>query len=235
MKAKEIQNKFITSLYHDNKDIFTHVKTSRFDKDDLMTIYKNNLYTNLINSLQITFERASSYLKNKEFSDLAIDFIKKNPSRTGNLDDYGFEFIEFLRKNHSEFLSDLANIDWLAHRSYLAKDDGYFNVEEFSKLGEEELLNIKLQISTSCFLFKSKFSLFAKRNAKKERKNPCYYAVFRNELEIKTLKISKKEYLFLKSAQENKNLEKICKISTCNLEKSLQQCILERIIVGFIA
>lgn len=221
-EIKEIQNNFIDGVYDNDDKIFKSIKSSKISKNKLLEIYKNNLYCNLINALKLTYDYLYNYLGEKKFKELALDFISKNRSKSTNLDDFGLSFAEFL-KEKNDFYHDLAKISYFKQLSYLGENEKDFDIESLQKLAPEKLFDVKFKISKNCFLFISKFSLFAKKNPGISRKKDCYYIIFRNSFEVEVLKITKKEFYFLNGVKQAFTLFEIYEKYECDIEKYLQK------------
>ncbi len=221
-EIKEIQNNFIDGIYDNDNKIFNSIKSSKISKNKLLEIYQNNLYCNLINALRLTYDYLYDYLGEKKFKEFALDFISKNRSKSTNLDDFGLNFAEFL-KEKSEFYHDLAKISYFKQIVYLGENEKDFDIESLQKLTPEKLFDVKFKMSKNCFLFTSKFSLFAKKNPEISRKKDCHYLVFRNYFEVEVLKITKKEFDFLNGAKQNLTLFEIYEKYDCDIEKYLQK------------
>lgn len=230
----KLQNKFIDGVYGSDLAVLDLVKFDKIKKRDLLGIYQNNLYQNLRHALKLTFENIYDFLGEEKFSDIAQKFIKNNRSQSGNLDEYGEGFARFLKDHkNGEFLCDLAQIDWLKQASYLAKNDTEINLEELRKIDGENFLELKFELSASCFLFESEFSLFAKKSRHKKRQKPCFYLIHRIFNEVQIEKINKKEFLFLKNLKDKKTLFDSCKKSNCDVSVTLQKFIAKRVLVDY--
>lgn len=232
-KLDKIQQNFIDSIYDNDDKIFSFIKKKIAPKSRLLAIYQNNLYGVLIEALRITYKYLNDFLSTKEFEDLAKKYIRKYRSQSGNLDDYGADFADFLLSQKNQFYHDLAKISWLEQLSYLAEDEPDFDIEALQKLDSEKLFDVKFKMSKSCFLFQSDYSLFAKKNREEKRKRKSYYIIYRHFLEVKTIKINQKEYLFLDGVKQNLTLFEIYEKYNCDIEKSLQNYIGNGVLKSF--
>jgi hypothetical protein len=226
----ELQNKFIDGVYNFNEEIFAEIKQKKIAKSRLLRVYQNNLYEVLINALKITFKDVFNFLGEKKFREIAKKFIAKNRSQSGNLDDYGFEFIDFLQ---DDFLHDLALINWNEQKSYLGKNDPKLNLIALQNLEEEKFANLKFKLSNNCYFVTSKFSLFARSKRNLKRKKTCFYLIHRPFFDAITLKITKKEFIFLQAIKENLTLTEINDKYACDVAKNMQKFIENRVLVEF--
>ena len=85
-------------------------KNGKAPKQELLDIYRNNLYATLINALKITYPKFITF-KRKTSKNFAKNSSNKTTLTAGNLDNYGENFAEFLQKKEDCFLSDLAKLE----------------------------------------------------------------------------------------------------------------------------
>lgn len=229
-QLKNTQNNFIDNLYLDNKTVFAEIKPSKVSKTSRIGIYQNNLFENLRNALELTYRNVFKTLGTKKFKEITYQYIKKNRSQSGNLDNYGQNFPEFLQ---NDFLQDLAKIDLILQKIYLFADEKPLNIEKLQKIDPEKLFDLKFKLSKTAFLMQSKYSLFATKNRQIPRKNPCFFLIHREIFNCQAYKITKKEYQFLQSAQQNMTLYQIYQKYHCDIEKIMQKYIGNRVLIDF--
>lgn len=229
-KLLELQNKFIDGVYDFDQEILTEIKQKKIAKTRLLGVYQNNLYENLINALKITFKDVFDFLGEKKFRDISKKFIAKNRSKSGNLDDYGFEFIDFLQ---DDFLHDLALINWKEQESYLGENDQEFSLKSFQDLDQEKFISLKFKMSKNCYFVTSKYNLFAKSKRNQARKKPCFYLIYRPFFDVVIKKITKDEFEFLQAVKQGLTLSEINDKYSCNVALNMQKFIESRVLVDF--
>lgn len=230
-KLNELQNIFIDDLYENKKNSFCFIKDRKAKKESLIGIYQNNLFGTLVEALKITYKKTLENLGENDFKDIATEFAKKHRSKSGNLDNYGAEFPNFLKNNleNGDFLHDLARIDWLRQESYLAEDEDNFDIAALQKLDQEKLADVKFELSASCFLLKSDYDLFNE----KVRKKTSYYVIFRQFMNVFDEKIDEEEYNFLLGVKKNLTLFEIYEKYACDIEKNLQKYVGNQVLKSF--
>ncbi len=230
---KDLQSDFIDGVYKNNNKIFDVIKPAKASKQSLISIYQNNLFCVLTNALRITFKDVYEFLGEKKFNEIAHEFIKNHRSQSGNLDDYGADFPEFLEKVHGDFLRDLSFVNWLEQESYLKENEIIFDVEALQNIPQEKLFDLKFKLSCTCFFIESKYNLFGKKNREKPGKNSYFFVIFRQNNEIKVEKITKKEFQFLSGAKQGLTLFQIYDKFNCNIQNSLQKYIGNGVLIDF--
>ena len=234
IKIQDLQNKFVDGVYDKKKSaILKSIKNGKAPKEKLLDIYRNNLYGALTNALKITYPTICDFLKEDKFTEFCQEFIKENRSKSGNLDDYGEVFADFLTTKKEYFLSDLCRLEWLKHRSYLALDVENIDIEKLQNLDQEKLFDGKFDINPSCFLLASNYNIFSKRIQKQPLKRSAYFMVYRYDFEIFAEKISKEEFSFLNGVKNNLSLYEIYEKYKINIHKSLQKYLSNGVLSDF--
>lgn len=89
-------------------------------------IYHNNLLTHLINALKETYPIILQLVGLDSFKAAARDYIERYPSCSGNLDDYGNYFSDFITQyppaSRLVYLPEVAAFEWVCHLLYKAAD-----------------------------------------------------------------------------------------------------------------
>jgi hypothetical protein len=230
----ELQNHFVAGIYSkESSELTNFIKESGIPKNELFDIYRNNVFGTLKNALRVTFPICLSFLKKKEELKILTNFIKKNPSKTNNLDDYGEEFSQFLIKQKYYFLGDLAKMEWLKQKSYLAKNDETINLERLQKLTEEELSKVKFKLGSSVFFLTSQYSLAALRPRNRTNVKPSNFLIYRFENEIKCEKITLNQFNFLQGVHKNLSLFEIFELYQVDIEECLTKFLSNKVLSSF--
>jgi len=226
---KILQNQFIDGIFKESDKILSSILEKNIDVNERLDIYRNNVYGALSNALRITFSHVFAVLKEKKFNKIAYEYIDKNRSNSGNMDDYGAGFPDFLQ-NKNEFLADLARLDWLFLQAYLAKNETEIDLPYLQKLSPEKLGDIKFRITKSLYFLDSDFNLL-KINNRKKHKNKLHFIIYRSGNEVVIEKISKKEIYFLNLVRQDLTMFEVYKKCGFAIDKYLQKFIQNRILL----
>lgn len=233
-ELKNLQNNLIEAIYCKEKSSFlVQIKAGKLPKAELIEIYRNNLYATLTNTLRLTYPRICQILSNEEFKKLCHEFIKNNRSQSGNLDDYGEDFFKFLQAKKEFFLSDLAKLEWLKQKSYLAKDAAQIDLEKLQKLSAEKLFEIKFKLHPSTFLLESSYNLLRQKRQNNPNKKLTYFLTYRNGFDVLSARISKSEFNFLVAIKNNLSLYQIYETHKINIQNPLQKFLVSRVLCEF--
>lgn len=208
----QLQRNFASHIFDKkNLAVTKNIDYSNLEALERLHVYRNNVLGNFEVVLSGIFPITKKILGEKKFEQLLHKYCDKFPSSSGNLDDFGLEFPQFIKSYKPLYLKDLAQLELLLHHSYFTpKITEKFDVKNFKKLSAEKFSNLTFSLHPHCFLFTSKFRVFSIWQKEKEIKNsvkPEFALVLENQI----LQISEEEFLFLSLIQKKKKLFEIYK------------------------
>jgi hypothetical protein len=251
-KTQELQQNFCTHLFDKKStEIINSLPYSKQEALARLNIYRNNVFGNFESVLSSIYPAIKRLVGEDYFEKLVLDFCKKYPSRSGNLDDFGSEFPQFLqqtrRKHKLPYLPDTARLELFFHQAYFCKDAVDFDLKKFQKIPPEDFFNLTFKLHPSCFLIASKFPIFSIWQSNVNEKKPKKLSLQQAESaliskalgQVEIIKLSPAEFIFLENVSKEKNLfETYKKIlrrtkSDCNIGKILQKFVAAKIINNF--
>lgn len=124
---KTLQHDFLKSVYQQDEDsLLQHVAYGEAEAKERFAIYRNNVSINLTNALKLTFPVVCKLVDERFFHYAASEYIKVEQPSSGNLDEYGAGFADFLSGfppvETLPYLPDVAQLEWLYEQSYRAAD-----------------------------------------------------------------------------------------------------------------
>jgi hypothetical protein len=103
-----------------------HISGDSSSARERLDIYANTVRVNRKNALRAVYQVVERLVGEDFFSYASEIFAKSYPSRSGNLDDYGVEFPDFLKSFAPAaslvYLSDVARLELLVDRLMVAED-----------------------------------------------------------------------------------------------------------------
>lgn len=212
-----IQRDFSDHLYRKlNKKILRELPYSNDEALARLNIYRNNVFGSFNSVLSSIFEAVKKLVGEKYFEQLCDEYNQKNFSKSGNLDNYGDAFPQFLAKIKSKhklaFLSDVARLELLYHKAYYAADTKNFDLKKFKKIPPEKFSDLEFELHPSCFLMASEFPIFSiwKNNIEEDGKKkislkkPELVLVERGLRKVQIHNLSKEEFIFLANVPRKK-------------------------------
>lgn len=116
-------------------DTKNYLNNGNFTGTDLIQIYRNQYFMSLSETLGKSYACVKRLVGEDFFNTLAIQFIKTQPSKTGNIIDYGDGFSNFISHHaHCQtlpYLADVARFERLYEVCYFSssEDDNVFFIE----------------------------------------------------------------------------------------------------------
>jgi hypothetical protein len=248
MSLKELQKEFLNYIYCDealttaSKDIISP------SLRESMAIYRRHVWYTLISTLEAHYISVAHFLGKEDFVDLAEQYIAQNPSKTPDLEKYGFSFTGFLKEHSEGYLYDLAQLDLAYVKSAISKDYTPTTIEEFKCISPENFEKITFVENPTniiCKLSYDVFDIFTKIKLENNykvvipEKNQNIIIVSRDlDNNISHQNISQGDALFLYLCAEGKNFYNIYHETEKSIpgfcfQKSLTKLIQSRYIVGF--
>lgn len=122
----ELQNDFMHHVLNGDRAIETCVKSNGLPAIQRMQIYRHIVENTLAEALQTSYP-AILLLVGETFFAIAADrYMRRYPSKTGNLQDYGGQFSALLSEMQEAdsiaYLPDIARLEWARQLSFLAAD-----------------------------------------------------------------------------------------------------------------
>ena len=162
----ELQRNFISDclsgkLRQDHTLLTKNIDSRVISAQGLMGIYQNSAIANITHSLILTYPVIEKLVGEQFFSAMCREYIFLTWPKSGNMDDYGVEFPEFLAEfehaKHLIYLKDVARLEWAFHQSSLADDAP---MTDWSTLAQaSDILQLKFLVTPSLSLISSTFPI----------------------------------------------------------------------------
>ena len=132
----------------------TEIKpNSRMSAGERMLIYSRSYYARLSDALKSDFDATSWVVGDDKWRELTDDYARAYPSKHPNLNHYGAHFVEFLHDcdlPNSEFLTELARLEWTIAEVFDRKDGaGSISKEALARIAPEDFERIVLKARPS--------------------------------------------------------------------------------------
>lgn len=124
-------------------------------------VYRGNALGAIGNALALTYPVTQLLVGGPFFRNACDVFAKKNLPRTGNLDDYGAEFPDFLAEfppaKMLAYLPDVARLEWLFHESAIAEKADSLPRDALAGMAPEQYASLRFSFHPSARFFSSRF------------------------------------------------------------------------------
>ena len=128
-----------------------------------LRIYRANVAASITKALSAAYPVIQQVVGAEFFDALARAYLQATPSTSGDLYDYGAAFAAFLRGfAHAQslpYLSDLARLEWAAHRAYGASDAPTWDASALAAIAPERHAAIRFAWAPGTTVVDSAFPL----------------------------------------------------------------------------
>jgi hypothetical protein len=196
-----------------------------------MLIYHNNLLSHLVNALNNTYPLIVKLVGEAAFKAAARHYIERYPSTSGNLDEYGEYFSDFIADfepaTDLPYLADVARFEWAAHLLARAADAAAFDPARLQQLTENDYATLHAVLHPACHLMQVQYPIPAIIDLCKGNLNEIdsltpekmHLLLSRRQHDIIVTTLTPAEFLFLEKSQHG-NMLSDCLQSAINLDPS---------------
>lgn len=258
-KLAQLQRNFISDclsgkLNKDNILMAKDIDGSAISAQGLMGIYQNSAIANITHSLTLTYPVIEKLVGEDFFRATCRQFIIVNWPKSGNMDDYGAEFANFLadfeHAKHLIYLKDVARLEWAFHISSLAEDA---SITDWSTLAQaSDILQLQFLVTPSLKLISSTFPIDNIWQVNQDNALPdtevnfnndiqdksTFLVLFRQQLKTVILSITAGEFALLQAFDNGQTFEKSIVVASENqadfsIDDALKKFIELGIVSGF--
>ncbi len=123
---RELQADFARALDGDEGALLRHVRPGGLDPRRRVFIYRNNLHAGLGGVLRAVYPAIERLVGEGFFRFAAREYVRRCPSRDGDLERYGEDFASLLEALPQlaphPYLPDVARLEWAVHTAYFAAE-----------------------------------------------------------------------------------------------------------------
>lgn len=152
------------SAFRDKSEFETYIKKNKVSAENRFGVYQTNITEALRKTLENTFPLTWQLIGQECADGAAYTYIHEgNLPQSGNLDDWGASFPEFLKSfapvKNLGYLSDFAKLEWLKHLSLISEDAESLSLQELQTISPEAIDKLVLKLHPSVHLLSSKYPL----------------------------------------------------------------------------
>ena len=221
-----------------------------FSPSENISIYRNNILSNLIQTLQDIYKMIAILVGEEFFRDTAKKYIHQYPSLSGNLHDYGEYFSDFLAEyapvNHLPYLAEVAAFEWASHMLHFASDASSLDIKLLESVTPDQVHQLHFTLHPASSLIRFHYPILRIIDLCKGEidedinidEGGINLLLIRRELEMMLVPLSHAEFTFLCALNNNETLgkamdETILSYPDFKLEEHLPLWIQDKTIVDF--
>lgn len=161
---RELQLGFAAALFDDaDESIHAHIIADGLGAGARLGIYRNNLREGFIKALAIGFPVIERLVGADYFRQLALEFLREHPSRSGNLHHIGGPFSPFLKQKFAAtqypYLADVAALEWAWQQAQIAADANALSAEAFRDIDPADYERLTFEFHPACGFVQSAFPI----------------------------------------------------------------------------
>ncbi len=219
MKLRELQENFVRSVLEDNAGIMADMlNTGKLPATALMGIYRNNTIGGITHAMQLTYPVMEKLVGEDFFKFACLKYIEQHKPVSGNLDDYGGEFADFLANfppaQGYPYFPDVAKLEWLFHLSSIAEKAEIIDQQSIAEVPQEKYFNLHFTFHPSVYFLSSKYPVHkiwqVSQDGNEEelditRESGVDIMLARPEMRVEILEITPAELAFLRSLKDEQS------------------------------
>jgi hypothetical protein len=126
------------------------VSSGGLDAQARIDIYRNTLLSNYRSALKTAYPVVLALVGEAFFNHACDTYVSEQPSRSGDLNDFGAEFSAFLAgwppAAQLAYLSDVAKLEWALERVFHAVDAAPLDLQALALVPPEALPNLRFEL-----------------------------------------------------------------------------------------
>jgi hypothetical protein len=215
-------------------------------------IYRGNAQANAVKALGAVYPVLAQIVGTEFFEGLARAYAKSFPSASGDLNEYGEAFGEFLAgfepAQELPYLPDVARLEWRAHKAHYATDHLHLDPARLAQIAEDDYAALRLVLHPACALLQSPWPLariwevhqadFSGEFEVDLDAGPSCALVYRPELRVCVTELSPGEQAFMAGASRGETLGEALNAAMAAeagfmLDAAFTRWVADRVIVDF--
>lgn len=226
MSIQTIQQAFFDNVYgNDATTLQTLIQSQpHFTANQRTAVYYTNTHESLKETLSNTYPVCEALVGKDYFAQLATHHVKQKASKARNLNLYGEDFTDTLAAlvithkelRHLDYLPAVAELEWLLHRTYYAKNRTAFDFTALVKLTTEQQHALCFTLADDIQLMDTPFAALAIWQAHQDKTfsfdiqnvqhAPSFIVIQRKRFSPDAVLVDKNTYALLTAIQAGKTI-----------------------------
>ncbi len=159
---RDIQSAFVEALFGGKDDwLSNHILAGEMAPGARLDLYRNNVLHNYREALRAVYPVIERLVGEEFFRHAARRYGLACPSTSGDIQDYGRSFPEFLATlpgaHELPYLRDTARLEWLVHEAFHAAEHGALNLAALAAVPAQRYPDLHFALHPSCRLLASHY------------------------------------------------------------------------------
>lgn len=252
---RDLQIEFASAIFNasgNDADFLQNLVDGRMSPKRQLDIYRNNVFGCLTDALMMAYPVVVKLVGVEFFEHLASEFVLKNPSKSGDLHDFGGELAQFIAEfapaKKLFYLPDVARLEWACHEVFFSEDQPPLQSDRLAVVPEDQQERLKFHLHPATRLIASPFPIhliwetnqegFKGDSAVNLDRGRVHLLVRRNDYQPVLQVLTEGQWSFLTLCQAGGDLSQAStsaqKIDPhFDIGETLKQCVADSILVDF--
>ncbi len=250
---RELQRGFAAAIDHTDDRVVSLIGATHGHGARRLNVYRNNIRTTLTETLGAIYPVVRRLVGDDFFKRCAQAYITGHPSRSGDLNDYGTAFANFLAAFEPArplpYLADVARLEWAYHAAFHAADATALALERLAAVAPERHEALRFALHPSAHLTASPYPVLKIWKANQDGADidaiialddgGDTVLVVRPQHDVEFVRLDRAAFEFLAALQRGEPFARACDAAlTINVEFELNDflafCVSHGVIVDFI-
>ncbi|NJN47973.1 MAG: DUF2063 domain-containing protein [Candidatus Competibacteraceae bacterium] len=215
-------------------------------------VYRNNTVANFTDALQLTYPVVQRLVGDRFFRYAAAQYIGQTPSTSGDLQEYGDTFADFLRTFKPAaglpYLPDVASLEWAYEQVFYAAEPDPLDTLALSRVPEERYGELRFTLNPASRLMASVYPVLRIWQVNQDHfegdqsvnldSGGVQLLVIRRHLNVEIHPLTEGEYVLLQALADNLDFTTACEQALerqpdFNLPASFQHHVAQGTLIDF--
>jgi hypothetical protein len=248
----ELQRQFVAQLLRPDGDLPESIRTNGLSSAARLGVYRNNTLTGLGKALAAVYPVVERLVGEEFFRHATRIFIRRYPSRCGDVGEYGAEFADFLAEFEPAralaYLPDVARMEWARHLAARAADQDPLDLAALGRVTPDDYESLHFALHPSARLLESAWPVLRIWEINQPghgdeervdlREGGCRLLIWRHGLALRQRALPPGEYRLLQAMAEGLDFGSACELALaaepeCGIGELLPRWIVDGVIVDF--
>ena len=162
LSLRDLQTQFEMDLFDASGNVkCAYIKKDGISAQDRMAIYRNNIFSNYREALSAVYPVIKRLVGDQFFRQMVDCYIGAYPSLSGDLNEYGANFSQFLATfepaKQLTYLPDVAHLEWQMEQVFHAADDISHVMTKLPSVPEDQYGELRFKLHPAVKLFQSQY------------------------------------------------------------------------------
>ncbi|MCP5423950.1 MAG: putative DNA-binding domain-containing protein [Gammaproteobacteria bacterium] len=161
---RELQQSFAAAIFANDHQFAAHIRSAGgLRGEQRLSIYRNNTQANFTDALRITYPVVDRLVGDGFFRYAAVQYLAQHPSASGDLQEFGGSFPEFLETFEAAaqlpYLADVARLELAQEQVFYAAEGDFLDTVALSRVPQERYGELRFILNPASRLLSSTFPI----------------------------------------------------------------------------